>query len=404
MELLLLLLIICLNYKAPSLIPLELAGIILLLFWVGLASIPEFIKKKWDQRYPEPVDQLMKKNQFRFIIVFFEVVLSFCFILSQTLNSNGIPLVETLYSYSNIDNITNFIFLSDRYIVSNMSSGLSSSIISNYTNESIHYVMSVVVLPSDIPKGTISLENLSAIISIFSICIIFLYFFYTLGKTRYFGELSDIQEKYAGIFWSSILVMLIAGVFILFLDIVHLSPSIGIDLLLFSIGMVNIAITAFIPSILKKNFYNYGIDFETKKASKYLYNYEFLAKFNRPKTYRYMVFSEDLQLILILTNSILAITYNCNIFMLIIAEYFLLTSHFWASQLKLLPYRKFTIEFKEIDRYSNHKKIENVFIISESPKGYFVILQKNNLVTEIMKDSVHKLIYESDHEDWDPYV
>lgn len=57
-----------------------------------------------------------------------------------------------------------------------------------------------------------------------------------------------------------------------------------------------------------------------------------------------------------------------------------------------------TVELKEKDAHNNFIQIPDVFVITASPKGYFVIVDKNNKVMQIMKDSIHELIYQKDEE------
>jgi hypothetical protein len=63
--------------------------------------------------------------------------------------------------------------------------------------------------------------------------------------------------------------------------------------------------------------------------------------------------------------------------------------------LNLLPYKKTTIELKETDCFRNHKKINEVFILSDDSKDHIEILERNNKKSKIMKDAILRMIDEN---------
>ncbi len=246
------------------------------------------------------------------------------------------------------------------------------------------------------PNGaTISFENLSGLISVVSILIIFLYFFHVFSNTKFFAERTAIQEKYAAVFWIPIVIVLVGGIFIIFLDEITHKPPYG-DAFLLIFGIVNILLSSKIPIILRKYFFTNGVDFDTHQSVEKIFNYNFIDSYRRLPKSGFETFISDLILAFTLLLAFYSYISNCNIFMLILAEYCLLTIFFWIRQLSLIPTKRMTIELKETDTDGNHVPLVNLFIISDSSKGYFVVLDENSTLRQIMKDSIHQIIFQKD--------
>jgi len=246
-----------------------------------------------------------------------------------------------------------------------------------------------------------SFENLSVIISIISVASVYLYFFYVLRKTKYFSEISIEQEKYSAVFWGPLLFLVGVGAAILAMDFTAIQTSNSVpflpDFVLFFLGIFNLIITIPIPYFLKRYFYNFEKDNKAFPEDD-LFVYEFIDNFRTLKVASSETLISDSILITTILLAGLGYVFNCNVLLLIFSEICLLLSHFWSSQLRLIPKMKITIELKEKDDLHQFIKIPDIFIITTSPNGYFVILDKNNTVMQIMKDSVHKIIYQKDNE------
>ncbi|MFY9982630.1 MAG: hypothetical protein WAK75_08690 [Methanoregula sp.] len=243
--------------------------------------------------------------------------------------------------------------------------------------------------------ASISFENFSGLIGVISIVIIYLYFFYVFSNTKYFAERTAIQEKYAAIFWSPVAIVIGGGLLILYLDSIT-NKTVNGDVFLFVFGFITVMMSVEIPIILRQHFYNNGISFDTGAPDNKIFNYDFIDSFRRLPKSGSGSFIPDLFLALTLIMAFYSYISDCNIFMLILVEFCILTVFFWLRQLSLIPTRKMTIELKDLDSSGNHIPIKNVFIITDSSKGYFVVLHEDNSLTEIMKDSVHQLIYQND--------
>jgi len=53
-----------------------------------------------------------------------------------------------------------------------------------------------------------------------------------------------------------------------------------------------------------------------------------------------------------------------------------------------------TIELKQLDNLGHFLKITDVYVMTESANGYFIVVERYNDVSQIMKDSVHALIFQ----------
>ena len=338
------------------------------------------ILRNWKNRYPEPAQQLTKWAEILSGIIFIEFVAILGFFINVF--NDHLPSIESIFNFTYILNLKNFVFLPNGVSYnSNISSGLNASL--SVTNNS-----------------NLSFENLSGIISIITIFIIYLYFYSVFSNTKYFAEGSEIQEKYAAIFWAPIYTILLASFLVIFIDLIIHSTTILPDFILLIFGLFNFFIVVPIPHLLRKNFYNNGVDFNTKQPLDFIYNYDFIQKFR--KLYSLADIESNIRHIsdLILASTIaivfLAYIYYCNILILIIVEYCFLSVHFWSSQLNLIPSRRITIVLKECDVFRRHLEIKNVFILSDSSIDYFVVLDEHNTLTEIMKDSIYQLVYQND--------
>ena len=250
-----------------------------------------------------------------------------------------------------------------------------------------------------ITGSIVSFDNLSLVISVISILTIYLYFFRLLSKSKFYIEISGEQEKYLSIFWYPIIIYIIAGFLILEMDS-RVSQSISnspfvFDVLLGLLIIYNFIITILIPFTLKNNFFNY--DKSEKFPKKDNYSYDFINSLSKLPVEKVQV-EEEVILSITIILAILVYFFNCNIILFIMAESSILMAFFWSRQLQLIPNRKMTIELKQVDFKNEHVKIENVFIISESSKGYYVVLNQNNQVTSIMKDSIHDIIFQKNGE------
>jgi hypothetical protein len=230
--------------------------------------------------------------------------------------------------------------------------------------------------------------GISVLVGTLSIITVYLYFFTILGKTKYFSELTEVQEKYAHCFWRLSIISIFGGLVILIvISSITKTPN-PLDGALFCAGFLNMIFLLMIPVILKNNFFNSNQS-ENKTLKKGNYFYKFLEDFQKetiPENW-----SSDIILVLTCLWVIIAVLFNCNIFLLLMVEFSLLVAHFWSSQITLLPHTKTTIELLP-DNLGNSTKITNVFILLESTKGYFVVLDEKNQTYWIMKNSIHKLI------------
>jgi len=88
--------------------------------------------------------------------------------------------------------------------------------------------------------------------------------------------------------------------------------------------------------------------------------------------------------IFILTFLTLFITFklNFNILSIILIETILLQIHLIYSSIRLSPKKLHNIKLK------SNEKLESVFILSESPKGYYSVLYPNDEIKFIMKDAI----------------
>jgi hypothetical protein len=234
-------------------------------------------------------------------------------------------------------------------------------------------------------------QGFSVLVGIFSIIIVYLYFFTVLRKTKYFSENSEVQEKYGSIFWSLPLFILFGGFIILcFQGLINHSQN-YFDVALFCVGLINMVSTVPIAYYLKKYFFNLNLS-DPNCLEKGKIDYEFIENFQKLGESFLEGLVSDLILIMTFIWVGLSLIFNCNIFLLLTTEYCLLIALFWSSQLQLIPQKKITIELVETNQLENHTEIKDVYILSESSKGYFLILDKNNQISKIMKDSIYKLI------------
>jgi len=233
--------------------------------------------------------------------------------------------------------------------------------------------------------------GISILVGIISIITVYLYFFTVLSKTKYFSEISEVQEKYNAIFWQLPVFLLLFGLIILIVtDIIYKIDN-NFDIALFTIGVLNIIFTTPLAFNLKKYFYNLNLS-DSDGLKQGDYDYKFLENFQKIKTFLAEEWTSDNILIMTIILAGLALFFNCNIFILLMTEFCLLVAHFWSSQLKLIPKKKTTIELMYKDSSGNYFKITDVFILSESSKGYFVVLDEHNQKSKIMKNTIHKLI------------
>jgi len=238
------------------------------------------------------------------------------------------------------------------------------------------------------------LGNIPVFIGIITIVTIYLYFFSLLGKTKYFSERTEEQEKYSSIFFSLPFCLIVGGFILYFVDFSVVTPNfhrIFFNSILLLLAGFNILITAPISNYLS-NFFYCTKSSPLSSFGKPKYNYEFIDNFRKLGN----ILSEDLisENILIITILLFgfAFFFECSIFLLLLTEFCLLIAHFWSSQLRLIPRTKVTIELIDTDSYGNYIKIPDLFILSDSSNGYFVVLGKNNQLIRVMKNSINKLI------------
>jgi hypothetical protein len=233
--------------------------------------------------------------------------------------------------------------------------------------------------------------GISVLIGIISIITVYLYFFTVFGKSKYFSERSQLQEKYFDIFWRAPFFILIGGSLILIAEVIITKTGNIFDGSLFLIGMINLGSSIPLAYKLKKYFYNTNlVDSEGLKLGDF--DYKFLENFQKLKAPFLEKSTPDSILIMTILWAGLALFFNCNIFLLLFTEYCLLVAHFWSSQLSLIPQKKTTIELLDTDCFGNYHKINDVFILADSSKGYIIILDKENQTSSIMKNSIHRLI------------
>jgi hypothetical protein len=235
--------------------------------------------------------------------------------------------------------------------------------------------------------------GISILIGIISITTLYLYFFSVLGKTKYFSERSEIQEKYSEPFWRIFVFVFFGGLAILFvISTITKTPN-PLNWVFFMIGLLNLALTVGIPLILKQNFFNLDL-IETTILKKGDYDYKFLEDFQKEKPPMFEELASDIILIMTFMWVGIALLFDCNIFLLLMLEYSLLIAYFWLRQLAIIPHKKTTIELIP-DKFGNFSKITDVFILFESSKGYLIVLDKNNMTSKIMKNSIYKLSEQS---------
>jgi len=357
--------------------------LILLGFILGIYYIPRWIKnlivRKWTQYYPEPSQQLVIWIKVLAVILFVEFMGIFVYFMY--IFEKNLLVIQSLINITYIQNLKSFIFSSNPVNTTSIYAGLNSSLpVTNYSN--------------------ISFENLSGIIGIVTVFIIYLYFYSVFSNTKYFAKGSEVQEKYADIFWTPMWSVLIASFIVFFIDGLLHSTSIIADLILIAFGFFNLGIAIPIPLILRKRFFNNRNNLEDNPLKKFDYSYDFIEKFGRfyqakdnEETIRII---SDLILALTLAFVIFALIYNCNILSLLIVEYCLLCTHFWSSQLNLIPSTKITLILKECDSNGKHLEIKDLFILSDSSNDYLVILDKDSTCIEIMNDSIYQIIYQKD--------
>jgi len=356
------------------------ALIIILLCCSVIAGIWFFVKKLingisnyLNRHYPEPAQQLNKYVKLHFFILFFEMAGILAYLSFNISQPIMMPLLNFTYTYS-----------------------LQKSIFPSFGPINLAPISTNITGPI-LNGGTVSSsDNITAIIGIISVFIIFLYFFSVFGKTKYFAEGSEIQKKYASIFFTPGYSVLWCGIIALMIDgALKNFGNFWPDLFLFLFALFNLCVALPIPYIFRNNFYNEGIDKKTDKLDKYVYNYEFIEKFRHLPHTSFPQFTSDSILMFSIIVAIFAFISNSNILMLIFAEYCLLMVHFWSSQLDLMPLRKVTIEFKDQVTSKFGKTIEHVFILDDSQE-YLLVVQEDNSVREIMRDTVSQIIYQID--------
>ncbi len=321
-----------------------------------------FLVKKWKSFHPAKKVKIVAEIQS--IIIFFELVVAGILLLS--IFNEKLPLIKPIFRMTYIQNLTTFVFSS-----------------------------------STANGSTISLENLSGILGIASVVIVYFYFFYVFSRTGYFTERTEIQEKYAAIFWSPIVLLLFGGLVILPMDnIIFPSANPPVDSLFFLIAIFTVFISIPLPLLLRRYFYNRGTNIDSREPTNWIFQYDFIDTFRKIPTSAtedlLSSFISDFILALTILLALMGYLLNCNLFMLLIVESCLLIALFWISQLSLIPKRKMTVELKECDASGRHVQIANIFIITDSQNGYFIVLDEKNTLSQIMKDSIQQLIYQNE--------
>jgi preprotein translocase subunit YajC len=242
----------------------------------------------------------------------------------------------------------------------------------------------------------LSSNGISVFIGIISIIAVYFYFFTILKKTKYFSEISELQEKYTGFFWGTFAFILFGGIVIFGFLFITTKPgaSQNLNILLFALAITNLLGFYHIPVYLKKYLYNSNLS-EMGGLSKGCYDYKFFEDFQTEDT-DYIHWISDCILFITLMLAGLSLFINCNIILLLMAEYSFLLAHYWWGQLQLIPHKKTTIELTDIDRFRNFLKITDVFILSETSKEYIEILNKDNQKSKIMKNSIRRLINQNE--------
>jgi hypothetical protein len=236
-------------------------------------------------------------------------------------------------------------------------------------------------------------NGISVLIGIITIIIIFTYFFMVLNRTKYFSDVSDLQEKYSDIFWAGTFLVVLGGFIILILHTIANKME-TINILLFCIAFVNVIFVWPIPYYLKKYFYNLNLS-EPDGIPRGSYSYKFLEDFQK----------ENLEYTQQISDVILIMTFLCagitlfsdgDLFLFLLAEYSLLLSHFWWAQLRLIPQKKSIIELNLTDGFGNFIRITDIFVLSKSSKDHVVILGRDNRIRRIMKSTIYQMVDESD--------
>lgn len=239
--------------------------------------------------------------------------------------------------------------------------------------------------------------NPTGVIAIITSFIAYTYLFFILSRTKFFSENTETYEKYSGIFWNFPLISF-SAVFIFFiLDI----PSQDAKRILFNIFLMaviiyNVIIVYKIPNILKENFYNYNAWKNSKFPKKEQFNYHFLESFKNFSFFDDLRSMPDIIFASTIMIAVLAFLFDCNLFLVITAELALLVTHFWLSQLLLIPRKKMTVELKETNSTHSNEKISDLFLITESSKGYFVFLNNDNKLIHVKYDSVYSMYSQDD--------
>jgi hypothetical protein len=235
-------------------------------------------------------------------------------------------------------------------------------------------------------------SGISVIVGVISIVIIYLYFFTVLQNTKYFSKRSEIQEKYGSIFWTLPFIIICCGIGSLAVLKIANSPINYFDISLFIFTFVNFFSTLPIAYLLKRSFYNSNLDSPPETLNRGKYDYQFINDFKELKSSPLEDFTADFILIMTFILVSLSLFFECNIFVLLSAQFSLLVALFWLSQLRLIPQNKVSLELNDKNADGTYQIIEEIFILSESSDDYFIILSKNNQISKIMKNSVRIVV------------
>lgn len=88
---------------------------------------------------------------------------------------------------------------------------------------------------------------------------------------------------------------------------------------------------------------------------------------------------------------VLAYFLDFNLVLLVYVICVLLVDHNWCSQVRLLPKEKMNIEFHDRENLTL-KRMSDVFIIGKTSSDCFIVLDKENNISYVMKNAITRII------------
>ena len=243
---------------------------------------------------------------------------------------------------------------------------------------SVQHLKEVIFIQNSTTGSIVSLENFSLLLSVISIFIIYFYFFNILSKHKRGNKPSEHHEKYLSVFFSTVIIMLFVAFLVLGADFssTAIDPSrIAKDCALWLFGSINIAIAFIFPKYFLPNY---------KK-------YEFIDSLRKMPTTVSDEMTSDFIFLSTLLLAVLAYFLNFNLVLVIYVICILLVNHNWCSQVRLLPKEMMNIEFHE-GKSSIINEMSNVFIIGKTSHDCFIVLDKENNISYVMKNAVVRII------------